>query len=569
MKMKQLIYYVYMIIMILISLLSLMLFIYLMKNNKSIFLEWEFFFFNSSSIIFLIMLDWMSCVFMFTVSLISAVISGYSKYYMDGDKLYERFMIILMLFVSSMMLLILSPNLISLLLGWDGLGLSSYILVIYYQNEYACNSGMLTVLSNRIGDATLLMSICLMYCSNSWNFLLEDSQSKFLLVLLILSAITKSAQIPFSAWLPAAMAAPTPVSALVHSSTLVTAGVFLLIRFFPCFYDKFVYLFLLVVSALTMIMSGWMANFEMDMKKIIALSTLSQLGIMMMIVSLGMPELAFFHLITHAMFKSTIFMCAGIMIHNMSGSQDLRLTSNFFVGGPFLGLFFSISNMSLCGFPFLAGFFSKDLLLENILSYNMNLFFHLISMIGTGLTITYSLRTMYYMSSMPSSMTSGVIEEMSTFLVKILVTMIIMSVGSGFFFYWSFILMKFSFVTFSSFNKFYIIMTMIMFFFMMYMNMMKKELLLNVKLILLKKSYYLMMFLPIISAQFMPKGIFKESVYLNKIIDSGWLEYLWGLNLYKNFKMINYSLIFSQMTGFLKVILITMFSMILILSSFM
>nr|CCI69401.1 NADH dehydrogenase subunit 5 [Longipodacrangonyx sp. 1 MDMBR-2012] len=569
MKLKKSIYYIYMVLMLLLSIISLVLSMILITNNYTIFLEWELFFFNGASIIFLMVFDAMSSTFVFTVSLISATICGYSKYYMEGDKYYQRFMMILLLFVASMILLILSPNLISLLLGWDGLGLSSYILVIYYQNEYACNSGMLTILSNRIGDSMILMSICLMYMNHSWNFLLENNTSKLLLMLMITSAITKSAQIPFSAWLPAAMAAPTPVSALVHSSTLVTAGVYLLIRFYPCFYDKHTYMYLMIVSSLTMVMSGWMANFEMDMKKIIALSTLSQLGLMMMIISLGMPELSFFHLITHAMFKSTIFMCAGIMIHNMMGSQDLRMSGNFFISGPFLGLFFSITNMSLCGFPFLAGFFSKDLILENILANNINIFFHFMSMLGTGLTITYSLRIMFFMSEKTVKSASMLLEEINPFLSKTMIIMLIMSVVSGFFLSWNFIPQNLLFLNLTDIMKFYIMIIMITFLVVTMMMLKNQKLNYSLKMYLLKKASHLMMYLPYITTQISSHNALKESAKFNKIIDSGWLEYCYGMFLYNKMSNANYKMIFMQISKFLKTMLITMLITIIILMNIM
>nr|CCI71918.1 NADH dehydrogenase subunit 5 [Metacrangonyx longipes] len=568
MKIKESIYFIYMSMMFSMSFMSLLLFMNFVIYNKSVFMEWELFSYNGASIVFLVMLDWMSSLFMFTVGLISAVICGYSKYYMKDDKFYTRFMMILLLFVCSMILLILSPNLISLLLGWDGLGLSSYILVIYYQNEYSCNSGMLTILSNRMGDAMILICICLMFCNNSWNYMLESTSSKMLLILLVLAAMTKSAQIPFSAWLPAAMAAPTPVSALVHSSTLVTAGVYLLIRFHSCFYDSSIYIFLMISSSLTMLLSGWMANFEMDMKKIIALSTLSQLGLMMMIMSLNLPELAFFHLITHAMFKSTIFMCAGIMIHNMMGSQDLRLTDNFFVSGPFLGLFFAISNMSLCGFPFLAGFFSKDLLLENILSYNMNIFFQFSSMMGVGLTVSYSLRIIYYMSNKSIKSASSSLSDMSLYLMKIMTIMIFMSVSSGFFFTWMALPMQLSFMNLTNFSKYYIMSFMLLFFFMGYMYLKNMNFNMNLSMNLYKKGYHLMVFLPWVSAQLFSIKFLNEGYLLSKTTDSGWLEYFLGMYMFKNFNLLNYKFISSQVSSFLKIILVSTFLSIIVFLHF-
>nr|YP_007026837.1 NADH dehydrogenase subunit 5 [Metacrangonyx goulmimensis]CCI69527.1 NADH dehydrogenase subunit 5 [Metacrangonyx goulmimensis] len=568
MKINHSIYHIYMYTLFFVSAGFFMLFVFLSMKNMTFFLEWELFSFNGGSMIFLTVLDWMSMMFVSTVTLISAVICGYSKYYMDGDPFYQRFMFILLLFVSSMMLLILSPNLISLLLGWDGLGLSSYVLVVYYQNEYACNSGMLTILSNRVGDAMILVSICLMYCNNSWNFLLETLSSKLLLALMIISAMTKSAQIPFSAWLPAAMAAPTPVSALVHSSTLVTAGVFLLIRFHPCFYDKQIYMILMIMSSLTMVMSGWMANFEMDMKKIIALSTLSQLGLMMMIMSLGMPELAFFHLISHAMFKSTIFMCAGVMIHNMSSSQDLRLSGDFFSSGPLLGVFFGVTNLSLCGFPFLAGYFSKDLVLENIMSSSMNFFFLFMSMIGTGLTVSYTLRVMYLMGNSDIKKSIETLSDMSFFLAKTMVIMLFMSSVSGFFLGWVCLPVKFIFINLSDMSK-YLTFTMITLFFSFTLLHMKKlGLFFLFSGHLWKKGSHSMMYLPLVSTQLISFPSLKKSFYTYKLIDSGWLEYTMGLNLNKKFSQINYNFLFSQVLKFLKISMISMFMLLVILVNF-
>lgn len=210
-----------------------------------------------------------------------------------------------------------------------------------------------------------------------------------MLGLIILAAITKSAQIPFSAWLPAAMAAPTPVSALVHSSTLVTAGVYLIIRFNSLLGVNFVLFYL---GSLTIFMSGLGANFEMDLKKIIALSTLSQLGVIIFILSLGLSELAFFHLLTHALFKSLLFLCAGGFIHRARDSQDIRFLGVSILDTPVSSLFFVICSFSLCGFPFLAGFYSKDLILECYIMGGIGSGMILIIIVGTFFTVTYSVR---------------------------------------------------------------------------------------------------------------------------------------------------------------------------------
>lgn len=205
----------------------------------------------------------------------------------------------------------------------------------------------------------------------------------------MLAAITKSAQIPFSAWLPAAMAAPTPVSSLVHSSTLVTAGVYLLIRFNGVLTINH-YLFTLAV--LTMFISGVGANFEIDIKKIIALSTLSQLGVIIIILSINMVELAYFHLLSHALFKSLLFLCAGFYIHSMEDCQDIRYLGSIIKNSPIITLYFIGASISLCGFPFIAGFYSKDLILEYFLIEKINFFILILIFFSTLLTLAYSVR---------------------------------------------------------------------------------------------------------------------------------------------------------------------------------
>nr|APX40012.1 NADH dehydrogenase subunit 5 [Lachnaia pubescens] len=364
-------------------------------------LEFNLLSFNSSSVVMTILLDWMSLVFMSFVCFISGSVIFYSEEYMSGDLNLNRFILLVVMFVLSMILLIISPNLISILLGWDGLGLVSYCLVIYYQNVKSYNAGMLTALTNRVGDVALLMAIAWMFNFGSWTyyFYLESCASDFTMSvvswLVVLAALTKSAQIPFSSWLPAAMAAPTPVSSLVHSSTLVTAGVYLLIRFNYCFSGGLFY-FLLFLSSVTMFMSGLGANFEYDLKKIIALSTLSQLGLMMSILALGDYKLAFFHLLTHALFKALLFMCAGGIIHSFGDMQDIRYLGGLVNQMPYVVTLFNVCNFSLCGLPFMSGFYSKDLVVEVLSMGYSNMFIYFIFYISVGLTVSYSARLSYY-----------------------------------------------------------------------------------------------------------------------------------------------------------------------------
>nr|QZZ18319.1 NADH dehydrogenase subunit 5 [Kaukania anser] len=390
-------FYLYWMTMLMImSLISLYNSILLIYKNYSILIEWEIFEINSFMITYVMFFDWISCLFMSVVLFISSMVIFYSINYM-GITTYSsnRFLFLVVLFVFSMMLMIISPDLISIMLGWDGLGMISYCLVIYYNSTKSYTAGMITCLTNRLGDIGLLISMSWMMSYGSWHFIYylnHFNQSLFYLI--FISSFTKSAQIPFSTWLPAAMAAPTPVSALVHSSTLVTAGVYILIRFFSItMYKNFYMLFL---SMLTMFMSSICANYEFDLKKIIALSTLSQLGLMMSSLFMGLVEFSFFHLLTHAMFKSLLFLCAGIYIFYMNDNQDIRIMGSVSMTMPMVTSCFNISSMALCGIPFLSGFYSKDLILEMSILNSNNMLFCMMFYICLGLTCMYSMRLIYY-----------------------------------------------------------------------------------------------------------------------------------------------------------------------------
>lgn len=366
------------------------------------FYEWEIFSLNSRILEIVFIFDWIRLMFLSFVLFISSLVIYYRKDYIEGDLNINRFILLVLLFVFSIVILILRPNLIRILLGWDGLGLVSYCLVIYYQNIKSYNAGILTALSNRLGDVAFLLGIAWILNYGRWNFIfyLEliklDYQIKIIALLIVFAAITKRAQIPFSSWLPAAIAAPTPVSALVHSSTLVTAGVYLLIRFNLLFIDTYLSKFLLLISGLTIFIAGLGANFEFDLKKIIALSTLSQLGLIIRILSLGFYKLAFFHLLTHALFKALLFICAGVIIHNIKNSQDIRDIGGLVFCMPLTLSCLNIANLSLCGLPFLSGFYSKDLILEIVLITNINFFSFFLFFFSTGLTVSYSMRLFYY-----------------------------------------------------------------------------------------------------------------------------------------------------------------------------
>nr|YP_010943493.1 NADH dehydrogenase subunit 5 [Tonna galea]WLS55626.1 NADH dehydrogenase subunit 5 [Tonna galea]WNO19565.1 NADH dehydrogenase subunit 5 [Tonna galea] len=378
-------------------------------NGDSILLEWVIFQMSSCSMTLLMIIDTISLSFSNVVCLISGCVMMFSSSYMSHDPFLKRFTWLVMLFVLSMNLLVFIPSLPALLLGWDGLGIVSFALVIYYQNTKSLGAGMITVLANRIGDVMILISIGILVLQGHWVITLmwDFYLSTWTVLTITIAAMTKSAQIPFSSWLPAAMAAPTPVSALVHSSTLVTAGVFLLIRFYPFLNSLPAFKpTLLFISVLTLLMAGIGANYENDLKKVIALSTLSQLGVMMMSLGMGMPYLALFHLYTHALFKALLFLCAGTIIHNSSNTQDIRHMGLISQQAPLTVACMNIANLSLCGAPFLSGFYSKDLILEMSVTSPTSFLMILLIFLATGMTAAYSFRLSFcslwsYMKNSP------------------------------------------------------------------------------------------------------------------------------------------------------------------------
>lgn len=372
--------------------------IYFCYIGQVMIIEWNLLSMVGLDIIIPIIIDPMGLIFRFVVLFISINVVNFADYYIAGEVYIKRFIHLVILFVLSINFLIYIPHLIGLLLGWDGLGIVSFVLVIYYQNPKSLAAGIITALRNRVGDVILLLRIGWTLNQGHWHILNININSFriFIIFRIIIAAITKSAQIPFSRWLPAAIAAPTPVRALVHSSTLVTAGVFLLIRFYP-FLSKLVYFnqVILVIASMTIFMAGIRALVERDIKKIVALSTLSQLGVIISAIGLGLPILAFFHLITHALFKALLFVCVGRLINLHHHRQDLRVMGNLSLQIPLTITCLNIANMALCGLPFISGFYSKDLIIEMLFFNSYRYIVIIIFVVATIITAAYSIRLIF------------------------------------------------------------------------------------------------------------------------------------------------------------------------------
>nr|YP_009728666.1 NADH dehydrogenase subunit 5 [Asobara japonica]QHR84922.1 NADH dehydrogenase subunit 5 [Asobara japonica] len=534
--------------------------IILLLNNFNLIIEWNIFKINSMKMIYIIYLDWMTLMFMSTVMMISSMVIIYSMNYMMNDYSIKRFFYLIFIFILSMIFMIISPNIMSILLGWDGLGLSSYCLVAYYSNKKSFNSSMITILMNRIGDIMILMLIGLFIMYGSWNFMFNYKFNNIMMLIILITSFTKSAQIPFSSWLPLAMAAPTPISSLVHSSTLVTAGIYLLIRFNYLMNYKIMYM-LSILSCTTMFMAGMSANMEFDLKKIIALSTLSQLSLMILTISMNFSKLTFFHLVTHAMFKSLLFLCSGIMIHNYFNHQDIRFMSFMNINMPNINLIFNIASLTLCGMPFLAGFYSKDFIIEMFMMNNFNWLMFILMFSSMGMTVSYTFRLMFYLT-----MTNIKINLMNLYYSYNLMNYSIIILLFKSLFYGSIL----NWILFSSLNMIYLnkLMKLLIYFFLLFgliMGMMLPMMKFNMNSYLIYYFYNFnnnMWFLPFI----LKKNKINMLKFNNNLLmhnDNSWMELFINIIFYY-FKMF-FKIKYIYNLNFLLIMMFTMYMIMMIM----
>nr|ARA69003.1 NADH dehydrogenase subunit 5 [Bemisia tabaci] len=380
-------------------------------KSMAIMVEWKMMSMKSSDMNMFFLMDEKSYVFMLTVVMVTTSILIYSKFYIEKKKM--MFTKILIMFMTSMMMLIMSPNMVSLVMGWEGLGMTSFALIMYYQNKKSMMSSMYTIMMNRIGDITLLMSMMILMNSASWMFFSLEFMNSGLtwLSLITTSMFSKSAQIPFSSWLTEAMAAPTPVSALVHSSTLVTAGVYLMMRFKSAMIYLQMDQIVFTVAMMTLTMASMNSLMEMDMKKLVALSTLSQISIMFISMSANLYSLAFFHMIMHATFKALIFLCTSTFI-SINNTQDLRKMSSTSTNLMVTGISFNVASMILCALPFVSSFYSKEIIMEMIMIKPLNKTLTVSFITLMMVTTAYSLKMMMIVNLSKMSLTMKMKKEL-------------------------------------------------------------------------------------------------------------------------------------------------------------
>lgn len=401
--------------------------------------------------------DTLSAVMVAMVTFISTLIHIYSVGYMSHDATIPRFFAYLSLFTFMMLMLVTADNLVQLFFGWEGVGLASYLLIGYwYERESANRAAMKAFIVNRVGDLFFMMGLALTF----WTFQSVEFETIFagvqqarevtflgmpalevIGVLLFLGACGKSAQLGLHTWLPDAMEGPTPVSALIHAATMVTAGVFLMARMSPVMeYAPVALAIVTIVGASTAIFAATIGCVQNDIKRIIAYSTCSQLGYMFFAAGVGVYQAAVFHLFTHAFFKALLFLGAGSVIHAMSDEQDIRKMGGIWTKIPVTYAVMWIGSLALAGVPFFAGYYSKDMVLEAAYAAHSGpgMYAFVMGLLAAFLTAFYSWRLLiltFHGKPRADHHTMEHVHESPAVMLVPLLVLAVGAIGAGYLFY--------------------------------------------------------------------------------------------------------------------------------------